>query len=133
MVTVMSGVSKIVPMHLWCRLLQPAELTLNVQQQSNTVPNVSAYAHIHGQHNFVVGSFAPLGIEVQAYKTPTKRGTWDPHLVTGWNLGTSMVHYRCFRVYVKKTREERVTETIFFKVSSVRSNLSTSGSQYCHA
>jgi len=115
LVVIMCGVHDTFPMHLWCRLLPQAELTLKVLRQSNVTPNVSAYAHVHGQHNYMRKPFTPMECAIQAHEKPDKRRTWDPHAVDGWNLGTSMEHHRCFKIYVKSTRAERVTDTVLFK------------------
>ena len=51
--SIMCGVSKTFPMHLWCRLLPQVELTLNLLRQSKVAPKLSAYAHLYGVHNFL--------------------------------------------------------------------------------
>ena len=114
-VGVIAGVHENFPMHLWCRLLAQAELQLNMQRQSNVTPKVSAYAHVHGPHNFMKKPFAPLGCPILTHDKPGNRGSWAEHASDGWHLGTSMEHHRCFNVWVKATRAERVTGTIFFK------------------
>ena len=76
---------------------------------------MSANEHVHGTHNFMKLPLEPLGCDVQAHKKSDKRITWDPHSCNGWNVGTSMDNHRCFTVWIKKTREERVTDTVFFK------------------
>ncbi len=48
-VSILSGVDNRFPLSLWCHLVQPAELTINLLHQSNIAPKVSAYAHVHGQ------------------------------------------------------------------------------------
>ena len=58
---------------------------------------------------------APLGYDLQAHEKSDKRRTWDPHSCDGWNVGTSMDHHRFFKVWIKKTRTERDTDTVFFK------------------
>ena len=57
----------------------------------------------------------PLGCDVQAHNKADKRRTWDTHSCDGWNVGTAMDHHRCFRVWIKNTRAERVTHTVFKK------------------
>ena len=52
-VAILVGVSITFPMHLCCRLIPQAEITLNLLRQSRTTPNVSANAHVHGTHNFM--------------------------------------------------------------------------------
>ncbi len=103
------------PLSLWCALLEQTELTVNLLWQSNVVPKISAFAHVHGQHDYMKKPFAPIGCTVQVHVKPTNRRTWDTHTEAGYNLGTSMEHHRCFKIYVSKTRATRVSDTVFFK------------------
>lgn len=102
-------------MHLWCRLLPNIEWQINMLRQSNVTPNVSAYAHVHGQHYFLRQPFAPLGCPVQVHVPPSNRKSWAKHTENGWHLGTSNEHYRCFHTYITETRADRVSATVFFK------------------
>jgi hypothetical protein len=77
------------PLSLWCHLLGPAELTINQLRQSNATPKISAYAHVHGQHDYMRKPFTPLGCAVQAHVKPDVRRTWDTHSKAGFNIGTS--------------------------------------------
>jgi hypothetical protein len=74
-----------------------------------------AFAHVHGQHDYMKKPFAPIGCAVQVHVKPGNRRTWDTHTEAGYNLGTSMEHHRCFKIYVTKTRATRVSGTVFFK------------------
>jgi hypothetical protein len=47
-------------------------------------------------------------------QAPNRR-TWDTHTEAGFNIGTSMEHHRCFKIYVTKTRATRVSDTVFSK------------------
>jgi hypothetical protein len=114
-IAILCGVDDKFPLSLWCHLLSPAELTVNLLRQSNIAPKVSAYAHVHGQHDYMRKPFAPLGCAVQAHVKPDARRTWDAHLQAGFNLGTSMEHHRCFKIYITKTRATRISDTVFFK------------------
>ena len=40
------------PPSLWDRLLTQAKITINLLQQSNATPNVSAYTHLSGPFNY---------------------------------------------------------------------------------
>ncbi len=84
-VSILSGVVERFPLSLWCNLLQPAELTVNLLQQSNVAPKVSAYAHVHGQHNYMKCPFPPLGCTVMTHIKPKNRQSWDVHVDTGFN------------------------------------------------
>jgi hypothetical protein len=113
--SILSGVDNRFPLSLWCHLVCPAKLTVNLLRQSNVTPKVSAYAHVHGQDNYMMWPFAPLGCAVMAHVKPKNRQTWDVHAEVGFNIGTAMEHHRCFHVYIVKTRATRVSNAVFFK------------------
>ncbi len=96
-IAILSGVDNKFPLSLWCHLLSPAELTVNLLRQSNVAPKISAYAHFHGQHDYMRKPFAPLGCAVQAHVKPDARRTWDAHSEAGFNIGTSTEHHCCFK------------------------------------
>jgi hypothetical protein len=50
-VSILGGVDDRFPLSLWCHLVQQVKLTINLLQQSNVAPKVSAYAHGHRQHD----------------------------------------------------------------------------------
>jgi hypothetical protein len=114
-VAILSGVDDRIPLSLWCYLVRPAKLTVNLLRQSNVAPKILAYAHVHGQHDYMKCPFAPLGCLVMAHVKPKNRRTWDVHGEVGYNIGTSMEHHRCFNVYIVKTRATRVSDSVFFK------------------
>jgi hypothetical protein len=89
-VSILSRVDNEFPLSLWCHLMQPAELTVNLLQQSNIAPKVSAYAHVLGQHNYMKCSFAPLGCVVMAHVKPKNQQAWDIHADTSFNIGMAM-------------------------------------------
>jgi hypothetical protein len=114
-VLILSGVDDKFPLSLWCHLVCPAELTVNLLRQSNVTPKVSAYAHVHGQHNYTTRPSAPLGCAVMAHVKLKNRQSWDVHSEVGFNIGTAMEHHCCFHVYIVKTRATRVSNAVFFK------------------
>jgi hypothetical protein len=114
-VAILSGVEDRFPLSLWCHLVRPAKLTINLLQQSNVVPKILAYAHVHRQHNYMKRPFAPLGCAVMAHVKPKNRQSWDVHGNVGFNIGTAMEHHRCFHVYIVKTRATRISDLVFFK------------------
>ena len=95
--------------------LEPAELTLNLLRQSKSTPTISAFAHVHGHHDYMKKPFAPLGCAVQVHVKPDDRHTWDARADAGFNLGTSMEHHRCYRIYITKTRATRISDTVAFQ------------------
>ena len=114
-VAVLCGSHHDFPMQLWWRLLTQAEWQMNMIGQSNVAPNVSEYAHIHGQCDYMRHPWAPVGCPFQVQNIEDKRKNWDKHTTSGWHLVTSMEHYWCFRKYITKARVERVSDTVFFK------------------
>jgi hypothetical protein len=114
-ISILSGVDDKFPLSLWCALLEQMKLTLNLLRQSNIAPKISAFAHVHGQQDYMKKPFVPIGCVVQIHVKPKNRRTWDTHTEAGFNLGTSMEHHRCLKIYVTKTRATRVSDTVFFK------------------
>jgi hypothetical protein len=58
---------------------------------------------------------APLGCAIEAHAKPEDHQTWDTRSDARFSLGTSMLHHRCFCVYITKTRATRISDTGFFK------------------
>ena len=114
-ISILAGVDDKFPLSLWCHLLEPAELTLNLLRQSKSTPKISAFAHVHGHHDYMKKPFAPLGCAVQAHVKPNDRRTWDARADAGFNIGTSMEHHRCYRIYISKTRATRISDTVAFQ------------------
>ncbi len=114
-ISILAGIDNKFPLLLWCHLLKPTELTLNLQCQSRVAPKILAFAHVHGTHNYMQKPFALIGCVVQMHVKPDNRLSWDTGLEPGFNLGTSMEHHRCFRVYVTRTRATRISNTVLFK------------------
>jgi hypothetical protein len=57
---------------------------------------------------------APLGTRIIAHETPSRRQTWAPHGQDGWYIGPALEYYRCYTVYITKTRGDRILETVEF-------------------
>jgi hypothetical protein len=112
-ILILAGINDKFPISLWCHLLEPTKLTLNLLCQSKVAPKISAYAHIHGPHNYMKKPFAPLGCAIQAHVKPEDRHTWDTQSDAGFSLSMSIEHQWCFRVYVIKTRGHR-SVTLYF-------------------
>jgi hypothetical protein len=106
--------AKSFPMHLWDILLPQAVITLNMLGTSRINPKLSAATHIYGQYDFNRAPMAPPGTRIMAHETPNRRRTWAPHGQDGWYIGPVLEHYRCYIVYITKTRGERIVETVDF-------------------
>ncbi len=95
-IAILAGVDDKFPLSLWCHLLEPTELTLNLLRQSKVVPKISAFAHVHGHHDYMKNPFAPLRCAIEDHVKPDDRQTWDARSDSGYSLRTSMEHHRCF-------------------------------------
>ena len=71
------------PPNLWDWLLPQTKITINLIQQSNATPNVSAYAHLSIPFNYNKMPLAPVGCEAQVHEKTDQRGTWAYHSVDG--------------------------------------------------
>jgi hypothetical protein len=77
-------------------------------------PKISAATHLDGQYEYNRAPMAPPGTISIAHETPTCRRTWAPHGKDGWYIGPALEHNRCYRVYINKTRSERVLKAVDF-------------------
>jgi hypothetical protein len=100
------------PMHLWDIILPQAVMTLNMLRTSIINPKLLAVTHIFGQHDYNRAPMAPPGTRIIAHQTPGKRKTWAPHRQDGWYIGPELEHYRCYTVFITKTRSRRLVETV---------------------
>ena len=114
-VSVLSGCAPTMPMHLWCQLLPQVELQLLLLRQSRVNPNMSAYAHLYGQHDYNKHPFVPIGMEALVHDKPQLRRTYAEHCSKAFVLGTSIEHYRCWKFWSIDTRSTRVSGAAFFK------------------
>jgi hypothetical protein len=93
-ISVIAGVDDKFPIHEWDRLVPQTIVTLNLLRQSNVSPNVSAYAHHHGQFDYDRMPIAPMGCAVQFNENVSRRKTFGERAADGWYLMTSPEHYR---------------------------------------
>ncbi len=63
-ISILAGVNNKFPLSLWCHLLKPTELTLNLLRQSREAPKILAFAHVYGTHDYMQKPFAPIGCAV---------------------------------------------------------------------
>jgi hypothetical protein len=95
-ISILAGVDDNFPLSLWCHLLEPTELTLNLLCQLKVAPKISAFAHVHSPHDYMKKPFAPLGCAIQAHIKPEDQRTWDTQSDAGFSLGTLIQHHQCF-------------------------------------
>ena len=72
------------PLHLWCRLLPYAILTLNLLHQSQISPTLFAQAQLHVHFDYNATPIAPPGTKIIAHNKPTVYTSWEPRGSDGW-------------------------------------------------
>ncbi len=92
-ISIPAGVDNKFPLLLWCYLLEPTELTLNLLRQSRVAPKILAFTHVHSTHNYMRKPFAPIGCAIQTHVKPNNPLSWDTRSEPDFNLGTSMEHH----------------------------------------
>ena len=113
-IAILAGVDASFPMNVWDRLVPQAVVTLNILRQSRKNPSISAYQHVNGVFDYNKMPLAPLGCAVEMHEGTSQRKSWDPQSLTGWYIGTSTEHYRCHKIFCKRTRSERISDTVVF-------------------
>ena len=81
------------PLHLWDRLLEQAEITLNLLRPARNNPAKSAYAIMNGEFDNNRMPLASPGTKVLVHEKPAVRGSWAPHGKEGWYVGPAIEHY----------------------------------------
>jgi hypothetical protein len=102
------------PLHLWDRLIDQATITLNLLRPAWRNPNMSAHQMLNGTFDYNQAPMAPPGTKIVVHEMPAQRRIWDPHGVDGWYVRPATEHYRCYCVFINKTRSERITATVEF-------------------
>ena len=102
------------PIRQWDRLVDQAELTLNLLRNSRVNPNLSAWAYLFGNHDFNKVPLAPPGAKIVLHSKPTQRKSWAFHGETGFYVGPAPNHYRCVKCFIPKTQSIRVSDTVTF-------------------
>jgi hypothetical protein len=99
-------------LELWDKLIPQSVITLNLLRCSRINPQLSAYAQVFGALDFNKTPLAPPGTRVLVHEKPIVRQSWDPRAIDAWYIGPAMKHYRCYRVWIWNTRNERVADTL---------------------
>ena len=95
-------------MRQWDRLIEKAELTINLLRNSKVNPALSAWAYYFGNHDFNKVPLVPPGTKVVLHSKPEKRKSWVFHGEQGWYIGPAPDHYRCVECYILKTNKESI-------------------------
>ena len=100
------------PVTQWCKLVEHANITLNLLRSSRVNPALSAYAQIFGAFDYQATPLAPPGMKVLAHILPKDRKSFAAHAVKGYHVGPAMDHYRCFSIFIPSTKGTRIADTL---------------------
>jgi hypothetical protein len=106
---ILAGAADDFPQSLWDWLLPQTKIMINLIQQFNTTPTVSAYVHLSGPFDYNKMPLAPMGCEAQVHEKTDKHGTRAYHLVDGWYLFMSPEHYCTHNCHIRHIKSERLT------------------------
>ena len=82
------------PLNRWDRLVEQANITLNLMRPSRINPRLSSYAQIFGAFDYNKTPLPPPGMKVLAHVLPEDRRSFDPHAIKGFSIGPATEHYR---------------------------------------
>lgn len=111
-IAILCSTDEAFPLKLWDRLLEQAQITLNLLRASRVNPKLSAQAQLHGPFDFNRTPMGPPGTRVLVHELADNRGTWAPHAVLGYYTGPATEHYRCYKVWIQETSSERIANTL---------------------
>eukprot|EP00957_Ditylum_brightwellii_P164441 12519355-Ditylum_brightwellii.AAC.1 len=66
-------------MHLWCRLVVQAEISLNLLQQCRRQSKLSAYTAVWGEFDYNRTPLAPPGSRIAIHEKLGQHNSWGPH------------------------------------------------------
>ena len=87
-----NGNEKMLPMHLWYRLLEQAKIMLNMIKPPRHNPKISAHAILEGTFYYNITPLAPSGTKVIVYDKPNIRSIWYQHGLQGWYIVLAVDH-----------------------------------------
>lgn len=130
---ILAGVDPKFPHFMWDHLLPQAEITLNLLRQSRAQPSISAWEHYNGPINYDATPLNPLGCRVLIHNKPATRNSWDYRATEGYNVGVSLEHYRCSKVFDAKTKHIQVSDTVEFRHHRLTQPTITAHDQVIHS
>lgn len=110
----LSSVDPTFPIGEWDRLLDQAEITLNLLRNSRVNNKLSAYAYLHGVYDFNKSPMAPPGTKVVAHVKTKVRSSFGFHGTSGFYIAPTLEHYRCVQCYIPSTRQVLIEDTVQF-------------------
>ena len=102
------------PFYLWDKLLQQAEITINLLRNSRQHPKISAYTHMWGNFDFNKTPLAPPGTKAVIFEDPDTRESWGPHGKKAFYIGPAMEHYHNQTFYILEIEGTQTSTTAQF-------------------
>eukprot|EP00957_Ditylum_brightwellii_P178000 13558420-Ditylum_brightwellii.AAC.1 len=62
---------------------------------------------------------APPGTKAYIHITPHKRASWGFKVEDAWYVGPAMKHYRCYKVVMKQSTAQQISDSVQFEHHSV--------------
>ena len=87
-------------------------MTLNLLRGSHINLSLLVYAQLDGLLDFTKIPLVSPGIRTLVYEKYGQRNSWALHAQPGLYVAPAMNHYRCYTVYMIKTRSLRFTDTL---------------------
>ena len=75
---------------------------------------MSAWEHFHGPFNFDNTPLGPIRCPVIIHTKPGTQKSWDFRGRSGFNIGPSPNHYRCFHIVDATTKALLYSDTVEF-------------------
>lgn len=107
--TIRAGAEASFPMYHWCRMLEQADITLNMMRPCTMNPKLSAFEAMEGSFSFSATYLALVGTKMMIHLKPARRHTWDYEAIEGLYIGPSLQHYHVVRGLTKHGHE-RLTD-----------------------
>jgi hypothetical protein len=91
-ILILAGINNKFPLSLWCHLLEPTKLTLNLLRQLKEAPKISPYAHVHRPQYYMKKHLHLLAAQYKptSNQRTTAHGTHDlTHVLASarqWNI-----------------------------------------------
>ena len=98
----------------WCKMLEQADITLNMMRPCTLNPNLSAFEAMEGMYSFDATPMAPIGTEMLMHLKPVRRNTWAYHALKSWYIAPALKHYRVIKG-ITESGAVRLTDTWKFK------------------
>ena len=125
----LSGTHRAFPQHLWYRLIEQANITLNLLRSLNINMTHLAYSQLFGKLDFNATPISLPGYKCLFFEPPSSRSPWCEHAQHAFYIGPALTHFRSYKMYIVKTISERIEDTIHVMPHNVKTPKVTSANK----